>query len=194
MQIDNLLPFAFYQRISQREKRLLLLVLGTAFILGNLLALTTIARSFRTLRQDYRDKNDEWKFASNFIQDKATWDTRAEWLRKTQPKMTSRDSVSYALLDQVQGLGRQYKVIITNSKIRPVSPGDKVSPDYQAVTMEIDTRSDWGDLVRFMNALQQKPENFLAFDEARLHSEPSDPATMIGNFRLSKWFAPAGGK
>ncbi len=192
MQIDTLLPFAFYQRITRRERVLLLLVVGTAFLLGNLYALSTVTRSFHTLRQDYRDKSDEWNFASHFIQDKAVWDARTEWLRNTQPKMTNRDSVSYALLDQVQGLGRQYKVLITGSKIRPVTPGDKVSPDYQAVTMEIDTRSDWSDLVHFLNALQQKPDSFVAFDEARLHSEPSDPATMIGNFRLSKWYAPGG--
>ena len=192
-QIDQLIPFAFYQRLTQRERVLLLLVAGTAFVLGNLIAISTVVKSFRTLRQDYAEKTDSWKFASHFIQDKALWDARTEWLRKTQPPMTSRDPASYALLDQVQGLGRQYNVIITNTKIRQAQAGEKASPDYTAVTMELDTRSDWGALLKFMNAVQQKPENYLAFDEARLHTEQSDPATVIGSFRISKWFA-AGGK
>ena len=167
-----------------------MLVAGTAFVLGNLIALSTVTRSYRALRQDYAEKNDAWKFASLVIQDKPTWDKRADWLRKTQPKLTNRDPASYALLDQVQALGREYKVVITNPKIPPLLPGaEKGSSDYQAVTMTFDTRSDWSALVKFMAAVQNKPENFLAFDEARLHSEQSDPATMIGNFRVSKWYA-----
>ena len=192
MQIDNLVPFAFYQRLNHREKVLSLMVAGTVFLLGNLYALGGISRSLKTLRQDYADKRDEWEMARHFLEDKPTWDARAEWIRKSQERLVNRDSASYALLDQIQGLGRQYGVTITNPKIRPVVAGEKTSADYQAVTMEIDTRSDWGALLKFIHAVQEKPDKFLAFDEARLHTEQSDPSTIIGNFRVSRWYAPVG--
>ncbi len=195
MNLDNLIPLPFYQRLNPRERVLVLLVAGTAFLLGNLLAVSTLIRSYHSLRRDYAEKSDQWEFSRHFIQDKAVWDARAEWLRKTQPKLTNRDSASYELIEQVQGLGRQYKVIITN--LRPVATatgagGEKRSGEYQPVTMAFDTRSDWGTLVNFLEGVQKKPEGYLAFDEARFHSEPNDPQTLIGNFGLSKWYAANG--
>jgi hypothetical protein len=193
MAAADLIPFAFYQRLSPRERNLLLAVLGTVFILANLLALSSLAGAFGELRRECADQSSNLQVQRLFASDQPKVTQRMNWLRTKQPVLVSRDRAGTALLEQVQQFARASGVIVTSPLIKPVSAGSGETPaastDYQAVTVEVETQSDWAGIKKFIQTLQQ-PENFLVFDLATLRSD-TDPAIIRGRFQISKWYAPA---
>jgi len=37
----------------------------------------------------------------------------------------------------------------------------------------------------------QKPDGFVVFESVNLAIDSSDPTTMLGKFKIARWFAPA---
>ena len=187
--------FGFYQRLSARERMLTLLVGATVFVVINLILLSMLIGSFGENRRLYAQQSQELKIQSLFAGELPMWKQRMDWLKARQPALTNRSRAGTELLEQVQGAARVSKVIITNPQIKPppVTPGggkDLTGRDYQAVSVEFDTESDWGALIGFAQTLQ-KPEAFLVFDLATLRSDPGNAEQIKGQFRVSKWYAPA---
>ena len=65
------------------------------------------------------------------------------------------------------------------------------SHDYQAVSVEVDTESDWAESRPFRPDVA-KAGGFVVFDLATLRSDPGNASRMKGQFRISKWYAPTG--
>ncbi len=189
----ELIPFPFYQRLSPRERTLLLAVAATVFVLANLIALSALAGTFGELRRECAAEASNLQVQQLFASDQPIVAQRMQWLRAKQPVLASRDRAGTALLEQVQQMARGSGVIVTSPLIKPVPPASAdtgaASADYQAVTVELETQSDWAGIKKFIQALQQ-PENFLVFDLATLRSD-TDPAVIRGRFQISKWYAPA---
>jgi hypothetical protein len=188
-----LIPFAFYQRLSARERVLSLAVAGTIFVLANLFAVSTLGGAFASLRHDCAEEAGDLQVQRLLASDQPKVAQRMEWLRQKQPVLVSRDRAGTALFDQIQQFARLGGVIVTNPRIRPPAPASEddrtAAPSYQAVSVEIETQSDWAGIKKFIQAVQQ-PENFLVFDLATLRSD-TDPAIIRGRFQISKWYAVA---
>ena len=184
--------FEFYHRLSARERTLSLLVVGALLLVVNLVAISTLLRSSRDLRAQIVDKTQELRVQSMYAQEQPMWKTRTDWLKRIQPALSNRDRAGTDLEGEVQAAARVNRVVLTNPQImalQPVVAGERVvQPEYQTVSVSVETQSDWSALVQFIAALQ-RPEGFLVFDRATLRSDPSDPLRMKGAFTVSKWYA-----
>jgi hypothetical protein len=189
----DLIPFAFYQRLSARERTLLLIVAGAVFVLANLIGVSALAGAFGELRRDCAEQSANLQVQRIFASRQPDLVQRTNWLQARQPVLVSRDRAGAGLLNQIQQFARASGVIVTNPQIKPLPPPSESrgtgSADYQAVTVEVETQSGWAGAKKFIEAMQQ-PENFLVFDLATLRSDP-DPAIIRGHFQISKWYAPA---
>ena len=186
--------FEFYQRLSSRERVLVALVGGVVFLLGNILLLSLLIGGFREGRRQYEAKSQEVRLQNIFAQEQPMWAQRMGWIKSKQPPLANRDRAGTQLLEFVQGVARTSGVILTNPQIKPTPVnvgGEKPAGlrDYQAVSVEVETESDWNSVVSFIQSLQ-KPEGFIVFDLATLRSDPGDAARMKGKFGISKWYAP----
>ena len=188
----DLIPFGFYQRLSPRERTLVLIIAGGVFVFANLLAVGGLFGEFGSLRRACAEQALDLKAQRIFASEQPKLAQRMNWLRSKQPVLTSRDRAGATLLDQVQQFARLGAVLVSNQQIKPLPPlseGRSASPDYQAVTVEVETQSDWAGIKKFIEAVQQ-PGNFLVFDLATLRSD-TDPSVIRGHFQISKWYAPA---
>ena len=188
--------FAFYERLSPRERLLSLIVGGAVFVVMNIIVFTMLLKSFAQGRRDYAEKAQQVKLQQIFAGEEPMWRQRMGWVKTKQPPLANRDRAGTELLDQVQNAARVNQVILTNPQIKPAllntagmkEPGSR---DYQSVSVEVSTESDWGGLVRFIQSLQ-KPEAFVVFDLATLNTDPGNASRMKGRFQISKWYAPTG--
>ena len=189
----SLPSFEFYQRMSARERLLSLLVAGALLFIVNLVAISTLLRSSRDLRAQLADKSQELHVEGLYAQEQPLWKQRTDWLKAKQPALANRDRAGTDLLSEIQAAARVNRVILSTFQITPLPPaiaGERaVKPDYQAVSVSVETQSDWASLVQFLASLQ-RPEGFLVFDKATLRSDASDPQRMKGSFSISKWYAP----
>ncbi len=179
---------AYYQRLTARERVLLLAVGGTLLAVANLILLSVMIHSWTDLNQQYTAKSQDLERELVFADQRTSlWEPRNAWLKKTQPAVANRNLAGPQLQEAVKNLAQSSQVLITNTKFATFNP----TSDYQPVSVGINTQSDWKSVVRFMASVQ-KPEAFLVFNTARLHTETSDPSQIRGDFVISKWYAPAG--
>ncbi len=183
--------FEFYHRMSRRE-RVLSLVVGGALLLIINIAISTLLRSSRDLSGQLSSKSQESDVQNMYAREQPLWRTRTNWLKAKQPVLANRDRAGTDLLGEIQAAARVNQVSLTTFQIVPLAPaiaGERVvKPEYQIVTVSVETQSEWAQLVQFIASLQ-KPEGFLVFDKATLRSDGNDPTRMKGAFSISKWYA-----
>ncbi len=190
----NLPSFAFYDRLSRRERVLVLLVAGAVFIVLNVVVLRGLGASFRNLSAQRKQKSFEADTLRVYLAEKPRWTQRVQWLRDKQPPLVNRDVAGVKLEDQIKTVADQNKVILTTHQILPAPVGALAqnAADYQALTVQLESKGDWLGMIKFLAAVQ-RPENLIAFETASLRTDPADSKVMRGQFRVAKWFAPAAG-
>lgn len=178
---------AWYQRMNQRERRLVLIVAGALFLLINFVIWSKLfgvlgnARTELALRKATRDEQDV------YIKERDLWTRRDQWLKQHQPTLKSAVEAS-SLLDQVKQIAGKHNVLIENPAI---GAGDS-TPDHQSVFASFETKSPWPPLVHFLFDVQQ-PEAFVVFESVQLQVDSGDPTMMRGKFKIARWFVPSGG-
>lgn len=174
---------AWYLKMTQRERRLALLVGGALFLLLNLFLWSKLfgvlsnAQAELALRKSTREEQQA------YIKERDLWAKRDDWLKQHQPNLKSAVEAS-TLLDQVKEIAGKHNVLIENPAIGAGDP----TADHQSVFASFETKSPWPPLVHFLYDVQQ-PESFVVFETVQLHIDTADPATMRGRFRLARWFA-----
>jgi hypothetical protein len=177
---------AWYQKITPRERRLVLMVAGTLFLLINLLLWNKLFDILGNARADLAAQKIAREEQRQFIKEKDLWARRDQWLKQHQPTLKSAVEAS-TLLDQVKEIAGKHNVLIENPAI---GSGDSTA-DHQSVFASFETKSPWPPLVRLLYDVQQ-PESFVVFESVQLHIDNADPTMMRGKFKIARWFVPSG--
>ena len=191
------LSFAWFHRLTQRERFLTLAVAGTAFVILNLLAISFLFDAYAGLTRQYAEDQGNLLRLKALAVQQPMWTQRNDWLKHTQPILINRDRAGTALYEQIQNLARAKQVMLNSLQIKPAAsvPGGTKAREGgdapQVVSVDAETQGDWRETVHFLTEIQ-KPENFLVFELASLHSNPSDPKQLKCHFLISKWYAPVG--
>ena len=179
---------AYWERMNQRERLLLLLVGGVIFILINLFLWSWLFNVAKRSRTELAARRAARQEQAIFLKDKNFWAKRDEWLQQHLPALKSPAEAS-TFLDQIKQTAAKHNILIEN----PAIGSGETTPNHQSVFASIETKSPWPPLVRFLYDLQQ-PEAFVVFDSVNLEIDRNDQTVMRGKFKIAKWFAPNGKK
>jgi len=192
----------FLQRLSPRERILVLITAGACFAFGNLLFLSYLFETHDRSRAALASSQLAWKLAQLDLADEPLTQSRTAWLARSQPKLgqTSPQRAGGELLDQVKHFADASKVLLQNPQVlgaeTPAAGSSATTAaaaaSRQDVAISIVAVGDWKSLVDFLTALQAKPEAFIVPEVATLRSEPNDPQRMRAELRIARWYAPAG--
>lgn len=175
---------AFIERMSRRERILATVVGGTIFLLVNWFVWSWLLGSLEQTRADLAARKSARQQQSVFLKERGMWEKREAWMKKHQPQLKGPGEAS-TLLDQVKEIAAKHNVLLEN----PNLGGVESTPNYQATSISIETKSPWQPLVRFLHDVQQ-PESFIVFESVNLAIDSADPTTMRGKFKIARWFAP----
>ena len=176
----------WYERMNRRERILAAIVAGAVFLLLNFYIWGKILGTLDRARADLAVRQTTRKTQEVYIRERALWDKRAQWLKEHQPVLKGPGDAS-TLLDQIKQIAGKHNVLIEN----PAIGTSDATPDRQAVFANIEVKSPWPPLVKFLYELQQ-PEAFIVFESVTLNIDPADPTQMRGKLKIARWFAPAG--
>jgi hypothetical protein len=176
---------ATYQRMSQRERIMTLVVAGILLLLINIFIwrwlLGTISGSRNALAVRKATRSEQ----TVYLRERELWAKRDQWLQKTQPTLKGAEEAS-TLLDQLKQIAGKYNIVIEN----PAIGTGETTPNHQAVFASIETSSHWPEMVHFLSDVQQ-PDVFIVFESVNLAIDGSDATMMRGKFKIARWFAPA---
>src|SRR5881394_674666 len=175
----------WYQRLNPRERRLVAIVGAIVFLLLNWFVWGKLLGALDHARADLAARQNTRKVQEVFIQERALWDKRAQWLNEHQPTLKGPGDAS-TLLDLVKQVAGKHNVLVENPAI---GTGD-ATPERQAVFASFDVKSAWSPLVHFLYDVQQ-PESFIVFETITLNIDAADPTQMRGKMKVARWFAPS---
>ena len=176
---------AWYERMNPRERLLAWIVAGAMFVLLNLVILSWLFGALGRARTDLAARKAARVEQTIYIKERDLWVKRDQWIQQHQPTLKNPAEAS-ALLDQLKQVASKYSVLIQN----PAIGSGETTPNHQTVFASIETRSPWPPLVHFLYDVQ-KPDAFVVFESVNLAIDSSDPTTMLGKFKIARWFAPA---
>ena len=176
--------FAWYQRMTQRERMLALIVSGAIFLLINIVIWTKLFGALGSARAEVATRKATRAEQNVYITERGLWTGREQWLKQHQPSLKGPMEAS-TLLDQVKQIASKHSVLIEN----PAIGSGESTPEHQAVFVSIETKSPWPPLVHFLYDVQQ-PEAFVVFESVNLAIDSADPTMMRGKLKIARWFAP----
>lgn len=177
---------AWYQRMTERERRLAWFVAGVIFLLINLFIWSKLFGALGRARAELASRQETRAAQIVYIKERDQWVRRDQWLKQHQPTLKSPSEAS-TLLDGVKEIAGKHTVLIENPAIGVGEP----TADHQSVFASFETKSPWPPLVHFLYDVQQ-PESFVVFESVALQIDPADATMMRGKFKIARWFVPAG--
>ncbi len=171
--------------LSTREKRLAIFVGGIVFLFGNYLLIESAWSGFGQIHNEIAAQKKQIRLMESLNGEAAFWEQRDTWLQAQQPHLDNPDTAAVQLLDQIKALAKKYEVLLENPAIRM----SERQPEYVSVSVEVETKSPWTPLVRFMHELQSGGQ-FIAVESANLKIDSADATQMRGNFRIARWYSP----
>jgi hypothetical protein len=178
-------PKVYWERMNQRERRLVLLVGGVIFILINLFLWNWLFNISKRERAELAARRATRKEQAIFLKDKNFWTKRDQWVQAHLPPLKNSAEAS-TFLDQLKQAAAKHNILIEN----PAIGSGETTPLHQGVFASIETKSPWPPLVQFLYEVQQ-PDAFVVFDSVNLEIDRNDATLMRGKFKIAKWFASA---
>jgi hypothetical protein len=175
----------WFQRMTQRERRLALIVAGGLLLLINLLIWSKLFGTLGNARAELALRKAAREEQRVYMNQRDLWAGRDNWLKEHQPVLKSAGEAS-TLLEQVKQVAGKHNILIEN----PAIGAGESTPERQSVFASFETKSPWPPLVRFLYDVQQ-PDAFIVFESVSLHVDAADPTMMRGKFKMARWFAPA---
>ncbi len=175
-------------RLNARERKLAFIVGGILFLLINLGIWSALLNMSAGARSEYAEQRTARSAQKVYLEEEKMWKKRADWLKKSQPKLNNPAEAS-SLLTLVKEIAGKHNVQVENPQIGAV----ETTPSHQSVSATFETKSAWEPLVHFLYEAQ-KPQAFTVFESVNLMVDPTDPTVMQGRFKIAKWFAASGKK
>jgi hypothetical protein len=176
---------AWYQRMNQRERVLVLAVAAIVFVVVNLFIWSALLGAISQARADFKERKATRTAQVIYAKERDLWMKREAWMKQHQPVLKSAGEAS-TLLDEVKQIAAKHKILIEN----PAIGTSDSTPTHQAVFASIETKSPWPPLVHFLYDVQQ-PEKFVVFENVNLAIDTADATVMRGKFKIARWFAPS---
>ncbi|MFC5458083.1 hypothetical protein [Prosthecobacter fluviatilis] len=167
------------------EKRLIM-------ILGVLVAVCTGALLSRQLLRlqhgiDRREQALELRQmeASALLAEAGLWQQRLEWLRASQPPMTSESVASQELLEDLLASAAAQGLVVQKKKLHEL-----VRTEFQnEVAVTLTVRGGLPALFRWIHQLLS-PEAFCLVTELKVTPDAADPASVVALISFSRLHAP----
>ena len=172
-------------RLSSREQKLSVIVGGIVFLFVNYLLIEWGWTTHTRLQAAIAGQKKQLRLISSATGDLASWEKRDAWLQAQQPRLENADTAAVQLLDQIKVVAKNHAVLLENPAIRV----SERQPEYVSVSVEIETKSPWTPLIKFLHELQSSGQ-FVAVESANLKVDASDATQMRGRFRIARWYAP----
>ena len=173
------------QQMNPRE-RMLATVVGVMLVsLLTYMLASTFQKHHTKLKSQLRDRQTELDAMKTLSTERELWLARDTFFREKQPPLANPGGAGVALLEETKEIAQKHNIVIEN----PLIGTPESKPNYQAVSVNLETKSKWENLVEFIYEVQA-PGSFIVFENAKLTLDQSDKTQVRGNFRTAKWFAP----
>lgn len=174
--------------LNPREKRLLIAVVATLFVVANLLLLREYTSRRDAASSGLSQLREQVASNKVWLNDRAFWDKRHDWLEARMPYTNSSGRSQGQLLEEIQTSALDAGLTVTNTTL--LEPAALDFANEVAVTVRL--RGDQDTMLRWLLTLQT-PEKFQAIKnldiELDRRAREKTPQAQC-NLTIARWFNP----
>lgn len=170
--------------LTPKEKMLLAGLLGTVFLLLNIVGLRVFLDRQRVLKVGITRLQEELAENKTVLAERAVYEERAAWLEKNQPTddvSTTEDDAKF--YDFVESSAKRHGLEYTRKAAGP----RPANSNYVEVFDSSQVKGNLKAMVSWLNELQQ-PQAFRAVKQLTLKS--GEPPQLIGDVEVARWYRP----
>ncbi len=175
------------RQLTKLEKTLIIALVATIFLLGNLFGVSALLRHRRTLQLDAITLKGERDESNIWLNEKDKWLARKAWLDKTQPKASQTEAAQSTFFEELQKSARTLNLAINEQGFGEVSE----STYFQSVAVKMRITGSLENTTRWLASIQ-RPELFQAITSFSLKSE-KDPPNVNVELEIAKFYRPNNG-
>lgn len=175
--------------LTSKEKKLLAWLLGTLFLLLNIVGLRVFMDRQRSLKGDIAALRQELEASNAVLAERAIFEEREAWLDANQPAddvSTTEDDAKF--YEFVESSAKRSGLEYTRKAGGPLPPANNLVEVFDSSQVKGNLES----LVKWLNELQQ-PKAFRAVKQLTIKS--GEPPQLVCDVEVARWYRPAeGGK
>ena len=176
--------------MSEREKRLLFLLLGALFVILNL----GLYKKVYEVRLNAADSKlvtakAELDQAKTLIETRDLYESEMSWLSRNKPRPSSVQQAQTRLEQFVKGQARSQRLDIKSTKLQ--SSITDASLNYQRVRIQVTLNGLEQQLYSFLSRLHS-PNDFRAVTVMRLNPQKNDDTRIDCQILVEQWISPLG--
>ena len=175
--------------LNTREKRLLILCVGTIIIIVNVIFFRGFNLQRKALTESIKRLTDEAADDKIWLNDRVFWAKRQAWLTQNMPFTDSTGRSQGQLLDELQNTALDDQLKVSNQVLHDEPTKET---DYKEVSLSLKVRGDHDVLLRWLLKLQspKKFEAVKSFD-LQLDTKGKDKTPQAEcNLTVARWFNP----
>ena len=162
-------------------------LLGTLFLLLNIVGLRVFVDRHRALKKDIAGLQEELAANNAVLAEQAVYEERGAWLDKNQPSddvSTTEDDAKF--YEFVESSAKRSGLEYTRKAGGPLPP----TGDYVEVFDSSQVKGNLESLVKWLNELQQ-PKAFRAVKQLTIKS--GEPPQLVCDVEVARWYRPVEG-
>ncbi|MGJ8644380.1 MAG: hypothetical protein ACSHX9_13310 [Luteolibacter sp.] len=173
--------------MSDREKKLLALLLFAGFFIANLFFFNFYNEKKGAYANDLRDAKDSLQQAIVFSESSASITDEMEWLSTTEPEPSAYQPVQTALQQFAETQARNLGLTVKKLDFLPT---DENGAYYHRAQVSINLTGREEALYKWFNIVND-PEAFRSAYQIRLSPNSTDDTLIDCSATLAQWFPPA---
>ena len=170
--------------MSKGEKQKLYGFLVVVFVLGNVFAFGTLQDKFQETSRHLGKLKADLAYSRIWIEDRALWTKRADWLVKTQPKLDDPGQGTANLLESLQKAAQKNNLAIASQSLQE----PRASAAYKEVSVQLTLTGSLEAICRWLVEIEQ-PELFQSVSRFSLKCDGTDGTKMRCELTVARWYA-----
>ncbi len=173
--------------LTSKEKKLLAWLLGTLFLLLNVVGLRVFLDRQRALKKDIATLQEQLAANNAVLAEQPVYEERGEWLDRNQPAddiSTTEDDAKF--YEFVESSAKRSGLEYTRKAGGPLPP----TGDYVEVFDSSQVKGTLESVVKWLSELQQ-PKAFRAIKQLTIKS--GEPPQLVCDVEVARWYRPAEG-
>ena len=174
--------------MNEREKKLIILLVGAAFIIGNLFAYNTYTGAMQKKETLLKKDENELKLKLRELEEASLHFDDVDWLAENLPSEGTHASIRAELVTSTEQSAKKNMVVI-KKRPSPLRENPEEEGSFRSAVVKVQVNCRDGELYRWLCELQN-PKKTRSITRLRITPQRDDATRIDCELEVTRWFIP----
>lgn len=174
--------------MNEREKKLIFILIGAAFIIANLFVYTSYDSALQQKKTEFTKGENELKFKLIELEEASKRIDEVNWLNENMPAEGTHATVIAELVTFIDQSARKHKITLKKQP-NPLRENPEEEGDFRSAIVTVLANSRDPELYRWLVELQD-PQKARSITLLNITPQRDDATRIDCKLEITQWFSP----